>query len=328
MNKTQFEPIQAKHMLNSVKAPSMPFDWSINPYRGCQHGCSFCYARSTHAFLGQNTDDTFQHHIFYKANAKLALEKQIIKMLRSKDGRRKLGRVAIGTATDPYQPVEKRANLTRQCLEVLASYGIPVSITTRSPLILKDVDLLQAMKGSSVNISINTLNAKILRDFEPMTPSPHSRFDTIARLTDRGIETGVFMAPILPYITDNEQDLEAVIDKASRSGANFVMGSVLRLSTSEVKSWFFATLQQHYPHLAKRYAAIYQGSGYASSLYRDTIRAKLNVLLERYKLASYEPYKRVTPISSTSSCEEMPVQLSFSFEGDLSAPNTMDSPTP
>ncbi|CAG7640481.1 hypothetical protein PAESOLCIP111_04140 [Paenibacillus solanacearum] len=326
MNKTQFEPIQAKHVLNSVKAPSMPFDWSINPYRGCQHGCSFCYARSTHAFMGQNTDDTFQHHIFYKVNAKQALEAQLVKMLRSQDGRRKLGRVAIGTATDPYQPVEKQANLTRQCLEVLASYGIPVTITTRSPLVLKDIDLLQTMKGSSVNISIHTLNVTIWRDFEPMTPSPRARFETLARLAERGIKTGVFMAPILPYITDDQQDMEAIVEQASRAGAGFVMGSVLRLSTSEVKSWFFATLQQRYPHLVRRYAAMYHGSGYASSPYREAIRAKINKLLEQYGLAALEPYQPAPSFTAAAPCEEAPVQLSFSFEGELSAPVEAASP--
>src|SRR5690606_5973923 len=143
------EPIAAKTVLNPVRAPSMPFRWSVNPYRGCRHGCSFCYARSTHLYLDQPADDTFQRHIFWKAGAPDILRGQLERLA-------KLGKlpdhVAVGTATDPYQPLEAEARLTRGCLEVLAEFGVPFSVTTRSPLVLRDLDILRAAPAKAVNI--------------------------------------------------------------------------------------------------------------------------------------------------------------------------------
>lgn len=312
---TTFEPIQAKQVLNPVKAPSMPFDWSINPYRGCQHGCSFCYARSTHSFLGMNTDDTFQHHILYKDNAREALEAQVVRMLRSKNGRGKLGKVAIGTATDPYQPIEGRFLLTRQCLEVLAAYRVPVSITTRSPLILRDLDILKKLSGSSVNISLNTLDKDVWRHFEPMTPSPRRRLEAVKRLTGEGVEAGIFMAPILPFLTDGPNSLEQVVKHASDAGAQFIMGSVLRLNTNAVKSWFFGTLREHYPKLLGPFAELYSHSAYAPKHYRNETLDRLHTLLEKYHIPAYRPFSQENgdPLTLDTKSSE-PVQLSFTFD--------------
>ncbi|MED4608811.1 SPL family radical SAM protein, partial [Paenibacillus validus] len=258
--RANYEPINAKQVLNPVKSPSMPFDWSINPYRGCQHGCSFCYARSTHTFLGLDTDDTFQRHILFKQNAAAALESQLERMLRQKNGRSRIGKVAIGTATDPYQPLEKNEQLTRQCLEVLAAYHIPASITTRSPLVLRDVDLLRKIPGCTVNVSVNTLDKSVWRSFEPMSPAPEPRLDTVRRLREHGVDAGVFLAPMLPWITDGAEQLEPLVGRIAQSGATFVMGSVLRLNTAAVNSWFFHSLRLHYAPLVSRYAQLYAGS--------------------------------------------------------------------
>ncbi|MBP1154675.1 radical SAM protein [Paenibacillus sp. PvR098] len=323
---TTFEPIQAKQVLNPVKAPSMPFDWSVNPYRGCQHGCSFCYARSTHTFLGMDADDTFQHHILYKDNAREALEDQIARMLRSKNGREKLGKIAFGTATDPYQPIESRLLLTRQCLEVMASYRLPVSITTRSPLILRDLDLLRKMPGSSVNISLNTLDKQVWRHFEPMTPSPLRRLEAVQRLTEEGVDAGIFMAPILPYLTDSQDSLERVVQHASKAGAQFIMGSVLRLNTNAVKSWFFRTVREHYPHLLGPFAALYSHSAYAPKRYREETLERLHTLLQQYRITPYQPFSQeatsAPPALDTNPSD--PVQLSFIFEGEQCGTQTLD----
>ncbi|WP_426452226.1 SPL family radical SAM protein [Paenibacillus sp. S-38] len=312
--KTTYEPLHAKQILNGVKAPSMPFDWSINPYRGCQHGCSFCYARSTHAFLGLGTDDAFQHQILYKANAGETLEKQLDKMLRIRGGREKLaGRIAIGTATDPYQPIEAREQLTRRCLEALAARGLPVSVTTRSPLILRDLDLLRELPGSSVNISLNTMNKEVWRSFEPMTPSPEKRLEALAGLREAGVTAGIFLAPILPYLTDSEEELGAVVRRSREAGVSFIMGSPLRLSTREVKSWFFGTVREQYPALLSSYARLYAGSGYPSAPYRREVRARLQTLLEKHGLPEYKPDpKGLEPVSAAAPAEsDTPVQLSF-----------------
>ncbi|WP_258959237.1 SPL family radical SAM protein [Paenibacillus tyrfis] len=311
---TRYEPVRAKQLLNPVKAPSMPFDWSINPYRGCQHGCSFCYARSTHAFLGMEADDTFQHHILYKDNAPEALQAQVERMLRAKGGRSRLGRIAIGTATDPYQPLEGRLKLTRQCLEVLAAYRLPVSITTRSPLILRDIDLLRKLPGSSVNISLNTLDKRIWRSFEPMSPAPAQRIKALQGLRQEGIEAGIFMAPILPFLTDRQEEMEQVAEQAAEAKACFVMGSVLRLNTAEVKSWFFGTLREAYPRLVGSYADWYGHSPTAPKAYREQIRSQLARLLERVGIPAYLPEIGAKPTQAESPEDDKPVQLAFALD--------------
>ncbi|MDF2959350.1 MAG: radical protein [Paenibacillus sp.] len=293
----QYEPMQAKTILNPVKAPSMPFDWSINPYRGCQHGCSFCYARSTHSFLGEEADDAFQSHIFLKSDAPAVLRGQIEKRLRGKKPNRDWGQVAIGTATDPYQQIESKAMLTRGCLEVLAEFQIPVTITTRSPLILRDLDILHKLPLITVNISISTLNNSIWRHFEPSTPSPAQRLQTVERLRKEGIPAGIFVAPILPYITDGEVALDELVKAAADAGAQFIMPSYLRLSTSAVKVWFFQTLQQHYPQLMENYAQLYHASAYAPSAYRDPVMRYMDGLLHRNGLI----VKKIVPVAQKAS---------------------------
>lgn len=279
MKRTIYEPMGAKSILNAVKAPSMPFDWSINPYRGCQHGCAFCYARSTHAFLGEAADDTFQHHIFWKDNAPDILRAQLKRMSK------RLPRyVAIGTATDPYQQLEGRMQLTRGCLEVLAEFGVAASITTRSPLVLRDLDLLRRMPGSSVNISIHSLDPNIWRTFEPSSPSPKLRIDCAAKLEDAGVPAIVFMAPILPYLTDTPEKTEELISACAQAGVRELMPSFLRLSTPEVKSWFFSVLRQTYPQLVDRYGRLYWHSSRLPEHYRRPVHQRIADQMAQYGL--------------------------------------------
>lgn len=311
----EYEPIRSKTILNKVNAPSMPFQWSINPYRGCQHGCSFCYARATHTFLGMEADDAFQNHIFLKANAAEALEAQLIKIARSRSGLKSIGHVAIGTATDPYQPAEAKAKLTRQCLEVLAKYKIPVSITTRSPLILRDIDVLRRMPVTSVNFSIHTLDMTIWRNMEPSTPAPRQRLKAVRELAEAGIPAGIFLAPILPLLTDRPADLQAVIEAAAEHRAQFVMASFLRFNRPEVKVWFFQMLSQTYPHLAEPYAKLYDGSPTLPPSYREPVMKKIRALLRQYGLNGLEPFnsRPASGADEGSPDEAKPVQLSFSF---------------
>ncbi|MBW7460241.1 radical SAM protein, partial [Paenibacillus sepulcri] len=174
----------------------MPFEWSINPYRGCTHGCSFCYARAFQSFIGREADDEFQNRITIKQNAAEALEAQLAKKAKKFGGdldaaADQIGLIAIGTATDPYQPIEGKAMITREILKVLAKYRILTSITTRSPLILRDLDLLSEMRISSINISINTLRADVTRKMEPATPFPAKRLETVEALMKRDIRAGI-----------------------------------------------------------------------------------------------------------------------------------------
>jgi DNA repair photolyase len=310
--KIQYKPMPAKTILNPVKAPSMPFDWSINPYRGCQHGCSFCYARSTHSYLGEEADDTFQSLIFLKSDAPAILRAQIEKRLRSKKIQPAWGPVAIGTATDPYQQIESKAKLTRGCLEVLAEYDIPVTVTTRSPLILRDLDVLRRLPSVSVNMSLSTLSNTIWRQFEPSTPSPALRLHTVEQLNAAGIRTGVFMAPILPYITDGETDIDQLVSAVSEANGQFLMPSYLRLSTAAVKVWFFQTLTRHYPELTEKYAQLYQSSGYAPAAYRDPTMRRIEAVLRHHGLGIQKiaPAARKAPVPSQPDATG-PVQLTL-----------------
>lgn len=305
-----YEPMKAKTILNPVKAPSMPFDWSINPYRGCQHGCSFCYARSTHSFLGVEADDTFQRHIFIKEAAPDILREQLRKRLRNRKAA-ELGDIAIGTATDPYQQVEAKTRLTRGCLEVLAEFKVPVTITTRSPLILRDLDILKTMSRISVNISLNTLNNTVWRQFEPSTPSPAQRLRTVKELNEAGIPAGIFAAPILPYLTDSEADLSELLRAAAEAGAQFLMPSYLRLSTPEVKVWIFQTLRQHVPHLAGPYARLFEASSYTPAEYKAPKLKLIDELLHKYALTRYKGAAKEA--SAGAECVESsgPVQLTL-----------------
>jgi DNA repair photolyase len=288
----------------------MPFDWSLNPYRGCQHGCSFCYARATHRFLDLACDDTFQHHILYKENAVQALEEQLKQMAGFRHSLHQMGLVAIGTATDPYQPIEGKLRLTRQCLELLARYQVPISITTRSPLILRDIDLLKKCNLVSINISINTLNREVWRMLEPASPHPKQRMKTVGRLVKESLPAGIFLAPIIPFLTDRGHDLEQVISSARAEGARFVMPSYLRLNAPEVKTWFMGILKQRYPSLIKHYKQLYQNNGLLPHTYRQRIDRHIETLLHQYQFSSgtnLEKEKRDERRGKN------PEQLSFAF---------------
>ncbi len=318
MAKKTYQEITTKQTMNRVKEPRMPFDWSINPYRGCSHGCSFCYARATHTFLGMNADDTFQNHILLKTNAAEALENQLAKLAKRYHGDlrevgRHVGLVTIGTATDPYQPVEANAHLTRDCLKVLAKYRIATSITTRSPLILRDLDLLQSMRIQTINISISTLDAEISRRLEPAAPHPIKRLETIDRLVENGLTAGVFIAPIIPFLTDSDKDLESLIASAKEHHAQFAMPSVLRLAP-DVKAWYYHILKEHYPELMPEYIALYR-SVYPQAAYSDALKMRVHTLLEQYGLPAGIPVPGDTeePEFPSTTAAYDGEQLSFSF---------------
>ncbi|WP_245632804.1 SPL family radical SAM protein [Alicyclobacillus kakegawensis] len=287
-----YQDVLTKQAMNRVNAPSMPFHWSINPYRGCSHGCSFCYARVTHTYLGMGADDTFRRNVLVKANAADALADQLERKLRRCGGDLQclaadIGLVTIGTATDPYQPIEAKRRVTRQCLEVLAEYQVPTSITTRSPLILRDLDILQRMRLHSINISVHTLDKQVWRNLEPATPAPDKRLAAVRELAANGLPAGVFLAPIVPYLTDSTPQLRAVVEAAAAMHARFLVPSILRL-TPEVKQWFMQTLRQRYPHLVARYQRLYR-TAYPPTAYVDPVLRRARALMAEFGLDSHAP---------------------------------------
>ncbi|HEY8450496.1 MAG TPA: radical SAM protein [Bacillota bacterium] len=276
-----YEPIVVSKIINRVQ--NMPFRWSINPYRGCTHRCIYCYARPTHAYLGFDDPSQFDRHIFVKENAVTALRRQ----LSHPSWRRE--EIVIGTVTDPYQPAEAKFRLTRAVLEVLLEYRNPVSITTKSPLVCRDLDLLVALSAATactVNFSIATLDPAVWRVIEPGAPHPRQRLRALATLRATGIRAGVLLAPVLPGLTDRGDRLEAVVRAAVDHGACFVEPLVLRLP-SGVREWCLAQLASTHPHLAAAYARHYRTAN-APTRYVRRIQRRVADLLERLG-AAVEP---------------------------------------
>ncbi len=274
MSAKRLETVVVKQAMTRVKEEKMPFGWSINPYRGCAHGCSFCYARAFQSFIGLGSDE-FQDHILVKDNAAEALRKQLHNMAASRrfdlqELARDIGHIAIGTATDPYQPAESSRQVTRECLKVLARYRVPVSITTRSPLVLRDMDILADLNLLSVNISLNTLDDELIRFLEPGAPLPRQRLQALAELRNAGFPAGVFAAPILPLLTDSRPRLDELTGAVKEAGAGYMMTSLLRL-TPDVKSWYYGMLQRYDASLLPAYDRIFAGA-YASRDYAERIQ--------------------------------------------------------
>lgn len=241
-----------KSVLNRVQG--MPFKWSINPYTGCAHACRYCYARAFYLQAERGSAADFDRVIYVKSNAPAVLRQELARP----SWRREL--VVLGAATDPYQPAEARFGITRGILEALCGARSPVSIVTKGPLILRDLPLLleiQKVAGLEVNITVPTLDKNVWRTLEPGAPPPAARMVAVRRLNEAGIPTGIFMAPILPGITDSEQAMRAVMEAAVQAGAPYVAPVTLRLAPG-VREWFLPHISRHYPHLTLQYCRLYQ----------------------------------------------------------------------
>jgi DNA repair photolyase len=268
----QYIEIRCKSALNRVQG--MPFAWSLNPYRGCAHGCHFCYARVTHTYFELDPGDDFRRIIFVKVNAPEVLRREL--------GRASWRRehVAIGTASDPYQPAEGRYRITRRCLEAFADYASPCSVTTRGTLLLRDLDVLQALHARtefSVHISIITLEDALARRLEPGAPPPRQRLRALERLRAAGIPATVFLAPILPGLTDRPESLAAVVRAAAEHGACAVWPGVLRLAPG-VKEWFEGFLAREFPSLLPTYRHLYAGRSSAPRHYHERTLSRVTAL--------------------------------------------------
>ena len=243
---TTLTPEPARSILTTNQSPDIPFNRSINPYKGCEHGCVYCFARPSHSFLDLSPGLDFESRIFSKPNAPELL-------------RRELGKrgyvcepVALGINTDGYQPVERRLGLTRSILEVLQQHRHPVIIITKSNLVLRDLDLLEAMardRLAAVYLSVTTLDRTLARRMEPRAPTPERRLDAIRGLADAGVPTGVMAAPMIPGLNDHE--LEKILEAAAAAGAGSASYILLRLP-HELRSLFVEWLEAHYPRKAAK----------------------------------------------------------------------------
>ncbi|MBY5520051.1 PA0069 family radical SAM protein [Rhizobium leguminosarum] len=239
--KTEVQVEKPRTAITRNESPDLSFDRSINPYRGCEHGCIYCFARPTHAYMGLSAGLDFETKLFAKPDAAKLLEREL-----AKPGY-KVRVIAIGTNTDPYQPIEKEWRIMRGILEVLNKANHPVSIVTKSAMILRDLDILQEMAGKNlvrVGISVTTLDRKLARTMEPRAATPPRRLETIRTLAEAGIQTAVMAAPLIPALNDHE--LERILESAKAAGAAEASYVILRLPL-EVSPLFRDWLLQHYP---------------------------------------------------------------------------------
>jgi len=237
---------RAGRVISYNRSPDLPFDRSVNPYRGCEHGCVYCFARPTHAWLGLSPGLDFETRLVARPDAPERLEAE----LRARAYR--VAPIAIGTNTDPYQPVEREFAITRGCLEVLSRFNHPVAVVTKGTLIERDIDLLADMAArglAKVGISVTTLDESLARRLEPRAPSPERRLATIGRLAEAGVPVRLMVSPVIPALSDPE--IEAILAAGQEAGAEAASWIMLRLPR-EVSDLFRAWLAMHYPDRAGR----------------------------------------------------------------------------
>jgi DNA repair photolyase len=265
---TRFYEIRAKSIINRVPEVSqVPFRWTINPYRGCSHACTYCFARPTHTYLDMSAGRDFEKEIVVKVNAPEVLRAELAK--KSWKGEH----VALGTNTDPYQWVEGRYKLMRGIWEAFRDAANPCSILTKSPLLLRDLDLLQqiaAVAPIHANLSVPTLDEKAWRATEPHTPNPRARLEAVGELNRAGIPTGILIAPLMPGINDAPHQVEKILELAAENGAVGVGGIALHLR-GDVKQIFMDWLRSYRPDLVERYEQLYRRGAYAPREERERL---------------------------------------------------------
>ena len=271
----QFHEVHAKSALNRVPGASrVPFSWTVNPYRGCLHHCSYCFARPTHEYLGFDAGEDFARQIIVKVNAPEVLRAELKRPSWTGE------HVALGTNTDPYQWVEKRYGLTRAVLEVLRDARNPCSVLTKSPLLLRDLELfreLLAVTEFSACLSIPTLDEKAWRATEPHTPHPRKRIEAVAELNAAGIPTGVLIAPLMPGINDAPEQVEEVVAECEAAGAVRIGGQALFLRGA-TKDVFMGWLRLKRPDLVKRYEELYGSRAYLTEPEKRATEQRLREL--------------------------------------------------
>ena len=267
---TRFYEVRAKSALNRVpNASRVPFRWTINPYRGCSHGCAYCFARPTHTYLDFNARRDFEKEIVVKVNVPEVARAELMRPSWTRE------HVALGTNTDPYQWVEGRYRLMPGIWEAMRDSRTPSSVLTKSPLLLRDLKLMKEVHesgGFAANLSIPTLDEKAWRASEPHTPHPRKRIEAVAELNRAGIPTGVLIAPLMPGINDSPEQVEEILELCGEAGAVNIGGIPLHLR-GEVRGIVFDWLRSYRPDLVPRYEQLYARSAYVGKEERERIQA-------------------------------------------------------
>jgi DNA repair photolyase len=264
----EFRPLETEEIVNRLKDPRFPFGWTVNPFRGCEFGCRYCYARPTHGYLGHTDPAEFERRIYVKQASRARLSARLAKARESGE------EVAIGAVTDPYQPAEARFEVTRQVLEVIARLpGLRVGITTKSAAITRDIGLLSKIAERSelmINVSLTSVDAALLRRLEPRAPRPDLRLDVMAKLVGAGVPVRLFAMPVLPFLTDGEEGLRALFSAARQAGAREAIWNVLFLR-GETHGFFMDFIRAEFPDLWPRYRALYGTGSAAEVSYRERV---------------------------------------------------------
>jgi len=298
--KPEYFFLPVKSILNRCDSDRVPFEWTVNPYRGCEFACKYCYARYTHEYMEIDGGE-FERKIFVKQDAAVLLARDVnqkYSYASKASGYTKAEHIAIGTATDPYQPAEREYGVTRACLEELAKHeGLSISIITKSNQIVRDLDLLKVIAGKSalsVNVTVTTLKPRLARVLEPRAPRPDLRLAAVKELRDAGIHVGVSASPLLPGITDGEGELEAVAAASKEAGAEWFFSGVLFLMPASARQ-FLPFIEQKFPKLAKQYREWYTKNGYAPEAYRKKVSERVLRIRQKFGFSS-RPWEGERPV--------------------------------
>ena len=279
-HEVEYFTLAVKSLLNRCTGSRMPFTWTINPYRGCEFACKYCYARYTHEFMEMRDGIAFEQKIYVKQHAADLLRQELRKVKPGED-------IALGTATDPYQPIEKKLEITRSILHEFARHsGLEIGLVSKSALVARDIDVLQEVSKRNrlaVNLTVTTTDADLARILEPRAPRPDLRLEALKKLRDARIRAGVICAPVLPGITDSPRQIEDVVRKAAAAGACHVYGNPLFLKPCSA-AVFLPFLKEHFPRLVPEYEKRFANRAFLHPTYRKRISALFAQFRAQYKI--------------------------------------------
>ena len=302
-HEVEYLTLPVRSVLNRCTSARMPFQWTINPYRGCEFACKYCYARYTHEFMEMRDGIAFEQKIFIKQHASELLRQELRHVKTGEE-------IAIGTATDPYQPAEPRFEVTRAILEEFSRHrGFQIGIVTKSNLVVRDVDLLRSISihnKISVNMTITTLNTDLARILEPRAPRPDLRLEALRKLIAAGVRASVICAPVLPGITDSPRDLEALVRAVAEAGGKYIFANSLFLKPCSA-AVFMPFLEKEFPHLVDNYRQRFKDQAFISAPYRKRLSQLVARLRQKYGIRTdYDRYSgRVRPAPGAQSQEQM-----------------------
>ena len=283
MTRASYLEDTCKTAINKVPdASRVPFRWTINPYRGCTHSCHYCFARAFHSYLDLGIGDDFSSRIVVKTNVVEVLRRELASPRWTGD------HIAMGTATDPYQHCEGRYRLTRGVVSALADFANPLSMLTKSTMIVRDLDVFRRLAERAevtVSMSVGTLDEAVRKVVEPGTPPGRRRLEILARFADAGIRTGVLVAPILPGLTDDEDHLDEVVSACAAAGVSFTAPIALHIRKS-IRDYVVPWVERTYPHLTPLYRELYERRAYAPKEYQQQLAERFSRVRERHGLGS------------------------------------------